>query len=559
MVSSNKAPLKKAVVKTVRPAAAAHGDMAQPGLPALAPNLQVASYRGAVAVKPFIGWLMLVLVVMAAGGFLAAQLLISQRASQLVADTAARVALQAQYRGDAAKNWLSSQQKALDNVAEADLMRLWMSDQLGTLSPDVAFAVRSQTPYIAQLMNDMVNRHGFSAVHVLRTDGSVLKSQGQLPSTLAEAQDEIKEITQTARGIVLPARTVGEASAIDILRPIVAMEGNATAGTPAVLGVVWGTLPLPQALETLTAAQPLDRPGERTTLLQSANPDAPLAVIGRTAQAPLNKSLDAVLSQSADGRHAMPSVIDDASVFAKFVPLEGSPLVLLQEYRASAALELLNLYKPSLYTVVTLLVGVLGALMLALILHLMGQRNNTRVKLLGQTMEALVRVVEARDPFLAGHHARVARIALATANAMRVGVGERATLYYAAQLSAVGRLLVPREILGKKSTYTPAEREAMRNHMSQALAILGDLDFDLPIIPVIGQMYERVNGSGYPNQLLGHQMHTMAKILGAADAFAAMTADRAHRKALSKAEALKQMSTGAYDTAVLEALKAVAK
>ncbi|MFN7163079.1 MAG: HD-GYP domain-containing protein, partial [Pseudomonadota bacterium] len=538
-------------VKGLSPAAAAHGAMAQPGLPALAPNLHVASYRGAVAVKPFMGWLLVVLLVMAVGGFLAAQLLINQRASQLVADTAARVALQAQYRGDAAQNWLSAQQKTLDSVAQADLMRLWMSDQLGTLSPDVAFAVRAQTPYIEQLLADMLRRHGFAAVHVLAADGSVLKSQGPLPANLVEAQVEIADIAKTARGRVLPARTVGEVSAIDILRPIVAMEGNATVGTPAVLGVVWGTLPLPQALETLTAAQPLDRPGERTTLLQSATEGSTLAVLGRTAQAPLGKTLDAARSAAAEGRHAVPSVIDNAPVFAKFVPLEGSPLVLLQEYRASSALELLNLYKPGLYTVVSLLVLVLGALMLTLILHLMGQRNNTRVKLLSQTMEALVRVVEARDPYLAGHHARVARVALAVANAMRIGVGERATLYYAAQLSAVGRLLVPREILGKKSSYTPAERDAMQSHMAQAITILGDLDFDLPIIPVIGQMYERVDGSGYPNQLRGHQMHTMAKILGAADAFAAMTADRAHRKALTKTEALKQMGTGAYDETVL--------
>jgi HD-GYP domain-containing protein (c-di-GMP phosphodiesterase class II) len=309
----------------------------------------------------------------------------------------------------------------------------------------------------------------------------------------------------------------------------------------------------------LTAAQPLDRPGERTSLLQSTGTQAPLSVLGRTSQAPLASTLAQAQSAAAEARHPMPSVIDGTPVFAKLMPLPGSPLVLLQEYRAAEALAVIGLYKPGLYTVVTLLMAMLGALMLALVLHLMGQRNTTRVKLLGQTMEALVRVVEARDPYLAGHHTRVARLALATANALRMGVGERATLYYAAQLSAVGRLLVPREILGKKGQYTPAERAALHSHMQQAITILGDLDFDLPIVPVIGQMYERVNGTGYPHQLLGHQMHQMAKVLGAADAFTAMTADRAHRKALSKTEALKQMAGGAYDDAVLVAIKSVAK
>src|SRR5207247_1081200 len=134
-------------------------------------------------------------------------------------------------------------------------------------------------------------------------------------------------------------------------------------------------------------------------------------------------------------------------------------------------------------------------------LHLMGQRNKTRVKLLGQTMEALVRVVEARDPYLAGHHARVARLAVQVGNNMHLGVGERATLYYAAQLAAVGRLLVPRNVLAKKARLTGAERKDLEGHISHAVTILGDLDFDLPIVEVIGQMYEREDGSGHPNGL----------------------------------------------------------
>jgi HD-GYP domain-containing protein (c-di-GMP phosphodiesterase class II) len=170
-------------------------------------------------------------------------------------------------------------------------------------------------------------------------------------------------------------------------------------------------------------------------------------------------------------------------------------------------------------------------------------------------MEALVRVVEARDPFLSGHHARVARTAVAVGNKLGLSVGERATLYYAAQLSSVGRLLVPRDVLAKKGKLTDAERAELERHINQAVEILGDIEFDLPIMPVISQMYERVDGSGHPLGLKDAQLSRMSKVLGACDAFVAMTSDRAHRKAMTKGEALKAMGSGAFASDVVTSLK----
>ncbi|RYG58991.1 MAG: hypothetical protein EON60_11775 [Alphaproteobacteria bacterium] len=254
-------------------------------------------------------------------------------------------------------------------------------------------------------------------------------------------------------------------------------------------------------------------------------------------------------------RVVQPSLVDGKSVFATIRPISGTPFALLQEYDARDALGVMVLYKPGIYLIVSLLMVVLAALMLALTLHLMGQRNRTRVKLLGQTMEALVRVVEARDPFLSGHHSRVARLAVAVGNRMGLSVGERATLYYASQLASVGRLLVPRGVLVKKGKLTDGERKELESHIDQAIGILGDLEFDLPIVPIISQMYEREDGSGHPQGLKGNQMARMSKVLAACDAFVAMTSDRAHRKAMTKSEALKVMGGGAFANEVVGAIK----
>jgi HD-GYP domain-containing protein (c-di-GMP phosphodiesterase class II) len=247
--------------------------------------------------------------------------------------------------------------------------------------------------------------------------------------------------------------------------------------------------------------------------------------------------------------------VDGKPVFATVRPITGTPFALLQEYSAKDALGIMVLYKPGIYLIVSLLMVILAALMLALTLHLMGQRNRTRVKLMGQTMEALVRVVEARDPFLSGHHSRVARLAVAVGNKMDLSVGERATLFYAAQLSSVGRLLVPRGVLAKKGKLSDAERAELEEHINQAVEILGDIEFDLPIMPVISQMYEREDGTGHPLGIKGEKMNRMAKVLGACDAYVAMTSDRAHRKAMTKSEAIKAMASGSFSGDIVAALK----
>lgn len=118
-------------------------------------------------------------------------------------------------------------------------------------------------------------------------------------------------------------------------------------------------------------------------------------------------------------------------------------------------------------------------------------------------------------------------------------------------------MLVRRDVLSKKGKLSPAERKEMEDHVSQSVAILGQLDFDLPVVDVIRQMYERVDGSGHPYGLKGEEMNEMAKVLGACDAYVAMTSDRAHRKALGRDEALRAMGSGAFGREIVGAIRAV--
>lgn len=522
---------------------------------------EVVRYRGNVPLRSFVGWLLLVLLGVGAVGLLTTQLLVSQRQNQLIEETAARVDLQGQSRARLVGEWLQGLMGTADSLASAQVLRLYVTEAgqgpVAGVDAQLRGALSAQKPYMAQALADFVRQNHLEGAHVLTVGGDVLLSQGPVPEGMAVNRAVLDKAVRTQSGVVLPLRLGRDSVVMDVVRPIFEV-GEAGPGEGKVVGALWFTLPAGDKLADLLATTPLDRPGERTALIQQGDPadTTGAMVVGRTALAPLGTAFEDFRQSLASGRALSLSAVDGKATFATLMPVNNTPFHVLQEYRAGEALALMNLYKPGLYLIVGLGVVVLAAFMLAMTVHLMAQRNRTRVKLLGQTMEALVRAVEARDPHLAGHHARVARLAIAVANRLNLPVGERATLFYAAQMAAVGRLLVPRDILSKTGKLSPDERKMMEVEIAKSHGILADLDFDLPIVAVIGQMYERADGSGYPEGLKGDQISRMARVLGAVDAYVAMTADRSYRKALTPSAAQKAMlENGKFDASVVAALK----
>jgi hypothetical protein len=549
-------PIKKAKKITraapIRPVLLSRDEASAP-LPS-----EVIHYRGNVPLKSFLGWIVLVVLAVASVGMLTAQLLVAMRQGQLIEDTAARVEIQGQGRANTIAEWLSGTGKVADSVAQADIVGLYLAEVAKNgqpvVTPDtppvttMSGALRAQAPYMKQLVDDFAKKNGFTAVHLLLTDGQPVVSYGPVPE--AAATGTAKAVAQSGKPQILPLRQLDGTVAFDMVRPVGGSNDT------SVTGVLWLTIPAGDKLAQLAAPNPEDRPGERTALVQVVNNQA--SVVGKNALAPLGSTYDDLKKSLKDGHALSLSPVDGAATFAALLPVNAAPFQVLQEYKASNALALMSLYKPGIYIIVAMAVLVLSAFMLALTLHLMAQRNRARVKLLGQTTEALVRAVEARDTNLSGHHARLARLVVQVGNTMNVPVGERATLFYAAQMAAVGRLLVPRALLGK-GKLTPAEKAALQADISRSVSVLHGIDFDLPVLPVITQMYERLDGSGHPGKLKGAEISRMGRIIGLCDAYVALTSNRAHRTAMHPSEALKALQTPAFDKEALAALRNVVK
>ena len=81
------------------------------------------------------------------------------------------------------------------------------------------------------------------------------------------------------------------------------------------------------------------------------------------------------------------------------------------------------------------------------------------------------------------------------------------------------------------------------------------VDFPWHIAEIVFQYHERINGSGYPNNLKGDEIILEAKIIGVADVVEAMSSHRPYRPALGIDVALEEISQNKgilYDPEVVD-------
>jgi putative nucleotidyltransferase with HDIG domain len=175
-------------------------------------------------------------------------------------------------------------------------------------------------------------------------------------------------------------------------------------------------------------------------------------------------------------------------------------------------------------------------------------------------VRALVRAVEARDQYVRGHADGVARLSAAISEQMGLPPEQADEIRMAARVHDIGRVSISDMILLKPGPLTELETEIIRTHPLVGAQILDALQFPWAVKPAVRYHHERLDGSGYPEGLMGDEIPLGARVLAVADVMAAMTADRPYRPAMSEAEALAELTANSgskYDSAVVGALQRV--
>ncbi len=167
-----------------------------------------------------------------------------------------------------------------------------------------------------------------------------------------------------------------------------------------------------------------------------------------------------------------------------------------------------------------------------------------RMAAIENTVSALAKAVELRDPYTSGHAANVAFIAVEIADYLGWDARRKTGLRLAGELHDIGKIAIPAEILTRPTQLSSLERAMLREHPGNGYEILKDIKFPFPIAEAVYQHHEVLDGSGYPRGLTGDRIIPEARILTVADVVEAITAHRPYRAGLGIDKAVAYLKSG---------------
>jgi putative nucleotidyltransferase with HDIG domain len=154
---------------------------------------------------------------------------------------------------------------------------------------------------------------------------------------------------------------------------------------------------------------------------------------------------------------------------------------------------------------------------------------------------AMVVLLDSKDEYTAQHSAAVAMYCRDMATALKLPEEEAEALHLAGLLHDLGKVGVPDAVLRKANSLDESEWEFIRQHPEKGAEVLSHLATYQEVADIVRFHHERLDGSGYPNGVLGDSIPEMSKVLAVADSYHAMTSDRPYRGARSSFEALKEL------------------
>jgi GGDEF domain-containing protein len=160
-------------------------------------------------------------------------------------------------------------------------------------------------------------------------------------------------------------------------------------------------------------------------------------------------------------------------------------------------------------------------------------------------VQMLAEILEARDPLVRREADETALVAGMLCRRLELEDSEREVIAAAALLRDVGQLMVPDRVLLKPGPLSPEERSIVELHPRTGFRVIGRVGALSDVASAVLYHHERYDGLGYPAKLAGTAIPLAARVVAIADAYIAMTHERAHRPARSPDEALAELAAGA--------------
>lgn len=178
-----------------------------------------------------------------------------------------------------------------------------------------------------------------------------------------------------------------------------------------------------------------------------------------------------------------------------------------------------------------------------------------------ELISILIKTLEEVDVYTKGHSERVSHYSVELAKAAQVSFAELEVIRLSGLLHDVGKITVDTKILNKPGKLDFNEFEEIKKHPLTAYNILSVSNVFLPIKEIVKSHHEKVDGSGYPDGLMGQEIPLGAKIVAIADVFDSLISERSYRKPLALEEALQIIKDGSgthFDPDLVEIFVSIA-
>lgn len=174
-----------------------------------------------------------------------------------------------------------------------------------------------------------------------------------------------------------------------------------------------------------------------------------------------------------------------------------------------------------------------------------------------QFIKSLAHAVDVKGQYSVAHSQNTADMARKLATELGLNEKTKDLIYYAGLLSNIGKITLPEELFSNRGKLSKEDWDKLKTYANIGVNILMKINFLSEVVPYICYHKERYDGSGEPEGLARMSIPLGSRIIAVADAYSAMTSDRAFRKAMTKEQALsimKQEAGTKWDPIIIDAL-----
>lgn len=174
----------------------------------------------------------------------------------------------------------------------------------------------------------------------------------------------------------------------------------------------------------------------------------------------------------------------------------------------------------------------------------LSDKNEQMSKMTMQTIMTIANTIDAKDEYTRGHSRRVAEYSAAIARELGYPEEKVSDVRSIGLLHDIGKIGVPDAVLNKPGRLTDEEYQLMKDHTVTGGEILKDITMIDELDVGARYHHEHFDGTGYPEGLAGDAIPEVARIIGVADAYDAMTSNRVYRRHLEQDRVMTELKKG---------------